>query len=70
MWLLPKRSHIFLRFYIAAELRANFGDHLVCSHPCLAVDTLDDTLETIAGVEALLGEIHGHCFLLQEDLII
>jgi hypothetical protein len=69
VWLLPGRSLTFLRFHIAAELRVNFGDHLVYSHPCLAVDSPDDTLETIAGVEVLLGEIHGHCLLLQEDLI-
>lgn len=70
MWPLPGRSHTFLRFHIAAELHVNFGNHFVCSHPCLAVDSLDDALETIAGVEVLFGEIHGHCLLFQGDLIL
>ena len=68
VWLLPGRPDIF-RFHITAELRVDFGNHLVCSHPCLAVDSLDDTLEAIAGVEILLGEIHGHCILFHRNLI-
>jgi hypothetical protein len=57
--LLPRRSHTFLisltslislRFHLAAELGVNFADYLVCSHPCLVVDSPDDTLEAIAGV--------------------
>lgn len=69
MRLLPWRSHVLLRFHIAAELRVNFGDHIMCGHPCLAVDSPDDTLETIASVEILFGEIYGHCLLFQGDLI-
>jgi hypothetical protein len=75
VWMLPGRSRtfiffiFFLRFHFAAELRVNLGNYLVCSHPCLAEDSLNHTLEAIAGVKVLFGEIHGHCLLFQRDLI-
>lgn len=75
VWMLPGRSHtfiffiFFLRFHFAAELRVNFGNYLVCSYPCFAEDSPDHTLETIARVKVLFGEIHGHCLLFQGDLI-
>lgn len=69
VWLLPWRPQVLLSFHITADLRVDVGDDLMCSRSYLAVHSVDDTLEAIAGVEILLGEIHSHCLLFQADLI-
>lgn len=69
VWLLPRWSHLLVRFHIAADLRVDMGDDFVCSNPCLAVDSPDDTLEAFTSIEILLGKIDSHCLLFHVDLI-
>lgn len=51
------------RLLIAAKLRVNLSDHLMCSQPCLAVDGSDNTFETVTGIEILFREISHHSLL-------